>query len=132
MTDEHPETEECIMEVNENRDSRPDEMAYSLDQESLPVYVGKGLGDMYYKDAVELSSIKRATLGLPADLEFISQVAPCIDKPKKDSQFPHAPRASKNNPYFCPYCVYQSTRRGNMKKHLGKIHDDFKTEPHRF
>ena len=117
------------MAANENRDSRDDEMAYDLDRESLPVYVGKGLGNLRYEDAIELSRIKRTAMGLRADRDFISMFAPLPEKPKRGGKSPRAPRASKNNPYICAYCGYQSTRRGNMKNHLEKIHDDSTTEP---
>jgi len=117
------------MAARENRDSREDEMAYDLDREFLPVYAGKGLGNLRYKDAIELSVIRRTALGLPADLEFISRVAPPPKKLKRGSKSPRAPRASKNNPYICAYCGYRSTRRGNMKNHLEKVHDDSTTEP---
>ncbi len=117
------------MAARENRDSRDDEIAYILDDQDLPRYVGKGLGDMRYEDAVDLSILKRKARGLPADLESISLVAPPPQKPKRSGKSPYIPRASKNNPYFCTYCGYQSTRRGNMKDHLEKVHDDSTTEP---
>jgi len=31
-------------------------------------------------------------------------------------------RASKYNPYQCPECGYKTTRKWNMKVHLGKVH----------
>ena len=117
------------MAARENRDSRDDEMAYDLDREFLPVYAGKGLGNLRYKDAIELSVIRRTALGLPADLEFISQFVPPPKKPKKGGESPHTPRASKNNPYICDYCGYRTTRYGNMKNHLEKIHNDRSTDP---
>ena len=117
------------MAARENKDSRDDELAYTLDKEFLPVYVGKGLGDLYYEDAVELSVIKRNALGLPADSEFISLVVPRPEKPKRGSKSPRAHRASKNNPYICDYCGYRSTRCDNMKKHLENVHDDSATDP---
>lgn len=117
------------MAARENRDSRDDEMAYRLDDEDLPVYVGKGLGDMRYEDAVDLSIIRRKTKGLPADLEFISRVAPPPKKLKRGVKSPQTPRASKNNPYICDYCGYRSTRYDNMIKHLEKVHDDRSTDP---
>ncbi len=117
------------MTVRDNRDSRDDEMAYILDGEFLPRYVGKGLGDMRYEDAVDLSVIKRKARGLPADLDFIYRVVPPPRKQKRGGNPLHTPRASINNPYFCAYCGYQSTRRSNMKNHLEKVHDDSTTEP---
>lgn len=116
------------MAARENRDSRDDERGYILDADDLPVYVGKGLGDMGYKDAIELSMIRRRVKGLPADREFISMLVPPPEKPKRDRS-PYAPRASKNNPYICDYCGYRTTRYDNMIKHLEKVHDDRSTDP---
>ena len=117
------------MAAREGRDFRDDELAYILDEEDLPVYVGKGLGDIRYEDAVELSQIKRKTKGLPADLELISQIAPPPKKPKRSSKSPYAARASKYNPYICDYCGHRTTRYDNMKKHLESVHDDRTTDP---
>ena len=115
------------MAARESRDSRDDEMAYILDKEFLPVYVGKGLGDMLYEDAVELSRIKRTALGLRADWELISMLAP---PPRRSSgKSHHTPRASKNNPYKCVHCNYKTTRYGNMIAHLKNLHDDYYTDP---
>jgi len=100
-----------------------------LDKEFLPVYVSKGLGDLNYEDAIELSVIRRTALGLPATLEFISLFAPPPEKPKRGGKSPHTPRASKNNPYICDHCGYRSTRYDNMIKHLEKVHDDRATDP---
>jgi hypothetical protein len=117
------------MAARENGYVRKGERSYILDDEYLPVYVGEGLGDIDYEDAVELSVIKRKAKGLPADLESISLVAPPPKKLKKGGESPHTPRASKNNPYICDYCGYRTTRYDNMKKHLEKVHDDRSTDP---
>ena len=112
-----------------NRYSRGGERAYILDHEYLPVYVGECLGNLDYKDAIELSIIRRTALGLPADPEFISLVAPPLEKLKRGGESSHTPRASKNNPYICDHCGYRTTRYDNMKKHLEKVHNDRSTDP---
>ena len=117
------------MAARENKYFRRGKISFGLDKEYLPVYVGEGLGDMRYKDAIDLSIIKRATLGLPATREFISLVAPPPKRPKGGGESPHAPRASKNNPYICDHCGYRTTRFDNMIKHLEKVHDDRATDP---
>ena len=122
------------MTARENRYFRRGERSYILDKEFLPVYVGEGLGDLYYEDAIELSVIKRNALGLPADLEFISLVAPSPEKLKKErtannGKSHQTPRASKHNPYICDHCGYRTTRYDNMKKHLEKVHNDPSTDP---
>ena len=117
------------MTARESKDFRRGERAYILDEEFLPVYIGEGLGDLDYKDAIDLSVIKRTVLGLPADLEFISLVAPPPRKPKRSSKSPHTARASKNNPYICDHCGYRSTRYSNMIAHLERVHGDFATDP---
>jgi hypothetical protein len=117
------------MTARESRDFRDDGLAYILNKEFLPVYVGKGLGDVYYEDAVELSVIKRKALGLPADLELISRFAPRPPKMKRGGKSAQTSRASKNNPYICDYCGYRTTRYDNMIKHLERVHNDRSTDP---
>lgn len=122
------------MTAGENRYFRRGERSYTLDKEFLPIYVGEGLGDLYYKDAIELSIIKRNALGLPADLEFISLVAPPPERLKKEwtannGKSHQTPRASKHNPYICDHCGYRTTRCDNMKRHLEKVHNDRSTDP---
>jgi len=125
------------MEARESRHSRKYERAYILNDDYLPVYVGEGLGDLDYKDAVELSVIKRTALGLPATPEFVSLFAPPPEKPKrewkdyrgKSKKTSHTSRASKNNPYICVHCDYRSTRYGNMVTHLENSHGDYTTDP---
>jgi hypothetical protein len=117
------------MESKGNRYFRKDERAYTLNSEDLPVYVGQCLGDLEYKDAIELSVIRRTARGLPAALEYISLITPSPGKLKRGGKSPHTPRASKNNPYICDHCGYRSTRYDNMIKHLDRVHDDRVSDP---
>lgn len=125
------------MADRESRDFRKGERAYMLNDDSLPIYIGEGLGDLDYKDAVELSVIRRTNRGLLATPEFISLFAPPPEKPKgewedyrgKSKKTSHTSRASKNNPYICVHCDYRSTRYGNMVAHLENSHGDYATDP---
>ncbi len=63
------------MATRESEHFRPGERAYILNYEFLPVYTGEGLGDLDYKDAIDLSIIKRTGLGLPTAKV---KVDPCI------------------------------------------------------
>ncbi len=113
------------MAARESSHFRKGERAYNLTYDHLPVYIGEGLGNLDYKDAIELSIIKRTNLGLPATREFISIFAPPPERPKRAS---HTSRASKNNPYKCIHCGYKTTRYGNMIKHLENAHGDYYTD----
>lgn len=114
------------MAAKDNRSLRRGQRAYILDQESLPVYVGEGLGDINFEEAIDLSMIKRTSRGLPADKDFIMAHVPL---PERMSGTSYKSRASKNNPYVCPHCEYKTTRYGNMVQHLTKIHGDYSTDP---
>ena len=116
------------MTARRNRDFRDEERAYILDKEYLLVYVGEGLGELYYEDAIELSTIKRKALGLQADLDFLHLVAPPRERLKKSGKSPQTRRAGKYNPYICDYCGYRTTRCDNMKKHREKVHNDRSTD----
>jgi len=125
------------MVARESRHFRRGERAYILADDSLPIYIGEGLGDLDYEDAIELSIIRRTALGLPATPEFISLIAPPPEKPKrewidyrgKSRKTSQTSRASKNNPYICIHCGYKTTRHGNMVKHLENSHGDYTTDP---
>ena len=102
--------------------------AYSLTSDGLPVYVGDGLGDITFEEAIDLAIIFRTARGLPADRDFILAHVPTPIRMRDSSV--HS-RASKNNPYLCPHCEYKATRYANMVKHLMKIHGDYSTDPRR-
>ncbi len=114
------------MADRDNRSLRKSQRAYNLDADSLPVYVGEGLGALDFEEAIDLSIIKRTSLGLPADKDFIMAFVPL---PERMSGTSRNSRASKNNPYGCPHCEYKATRYGNMVQHLTKIHGDYSTDP---
>lgn len=114
------------MADRDNRNLRRGQRAYSLDADSLPVYVGEGLGDIDFEEAIDLSIIKRTSRGLPADNDFIMAFVPL---PARMSGTSNKSRASKHNPYVCPHCEYKATRYGNMVQHLTKIHGDYSTDP---
>ena len=114
------------MASGEDRHFRKGERAYDLTDDYLPVYIGEGLGNLDYKDAIKLSIVKRTALGLPATPEIISLFAPPPEKPKRAS---HTSRASKNNPYICVHCGYKTTRYANMVTHLKNAHGDYYTDP---
>jgi len=105
------------------------ERAYILGDDYLPFYVGEGVGDLDYKDAIELSIIKRTSEGLPAAIEYISAIAPPPKRPGKKWNASYTSRASRNNPYICAHCAYKTTRYGNMVKHLKNSHGDISTDP---
>jgi len=63
------------MAARESRDFRPAERAYDLNRDHLPVYVGEGLGNLEYKDAIDLSIIYRTALGLPKSFRTASMSA---------------------------------------------------------
>jgi len=117
------------MATRERRQFRRGERAYVLTYDGLPVYLGEGLGDLDYNDAIDLSIIKRTALGLPATKEYISAIAPPPERPGREWNASQTSRASKNNPYICVHCVYKTTRYGNMVKHLENSHGDFSTDP---
>jgi len=114
------------MADRDNRSIRRSRRAYILGSEFLPVYVGEGLGDLDFEDAIDFSILKRTNLGLPADKDFIMA---CVPLPRRMSETSRKSRASKNNPYVCPYCEYKATRYGNMVQHLRKVHGDYSTDP---
>ena len=92
------------MAARESKHFRKGERAYILTDEHLPVYLGEGLGDLDYKDAIELSIIKRTALGLPAAQEYISAIAPPPKRHGREWNAYQTSRASKNNPYNCVHC----------------------------
>ena len=114
------------MADRDNRSLRRGQRAYILDADYLPVYIREGSGNLDFEDAIDLSIIKRTSLGLPADKDFIMAFVPL---PKRMSGTSRNSRASKNNPYVCPHCEYKATRYGNMVQHLTKIHGDYSTDP---
>ncbi len=114
------------MADRDNKSLRRGQIAYNLNEDSIPVYVGEGLGGMDFEEAIDLSILKRTAKGLPADKDFIMAHVPI---PKRMSGTSPKSRASKNNPYVCPHCEYKATRYGNMVKHLTKIHGDYSTDP---
>ena len=114
------------MADGDNRSLRRGQRAYILDADYLPVYIREGSGNLDFEDAINLSIIKRTSLGLPADKDFIMALVPL---PKRMSGISYNSRASKNNPYVCPHCEYKTTRYGNMVQHLTKIHGDYSTDP---
>jgi hypothetical protein len=114
------------MADKDNRSLRRGQRDYILDADSLPVYIGEGLGSLNFEEAIDLSIIKRTSLGLPADKNFIMAFVPL---PERMSGTSRNSRASKNNPYVCPHCEYKATRYGNMVQHLTKIHGDYSTDP---
>ncbi len=117
------------MAARESRHFRPGERAYDLTDDYLPVYIGEGLGNLDHKGAIELSVIRRTALGLPADIEYISAIAPPPERPGREWNASHTSRASKNNPYICDHCGYKTTRYANMVTHLKNAHGDYYTDP---
>ncbi len=117
------------MATRESRHFRKGERAYILNAEFLPVKLGEGLGTLDYKDAIDLSIIKRTAEGLPAAKEFISAIAPPPERPGREWNASYTSRASKNNPYNCVHCGYKTTRYGNMVAHLKNSHGDYYTDP---
>ena len=117
------------MAARESRDSRPAERAYDLNDDYLPVYLGERLGVLNYKDAIDLSIIRRTAEGLPATKELISAFAPPPERPGREWNASYTSRASRNNPYICFHCGYKTTRYGNMVKHLENFHGDYSTDP---
>ena len=117
------------MAASESRHIRPAERAYDLTDDNLPVYVGEGLGSLNYKEAMELSIIRRTILGLPATKEFISAIAPPLERHGREWNTSQTSRASKNNPYICVHCGHKTTRNTNMVTHLKNAHDDNYTDP---
>jgi hypothetical protein len=112
--------------ADNNRSIRRNRRAYILNAAFLPAYVGEDMGDLDFEEAVNLSIIHRTNRGLPADKDFIMA---CASPPRRTSETSSKYRASKNNPYVCPYCEYKSTRYGNMLQHLTRIHGDYSTDP---
>ncbi len=110
------------MAARESRHFRKGERAYILNYEHLPVYLGEGLGDLDYKDAIDLSIIKRTAKGLPAAKEYISAIVPPPKRPVREWNASQTSRASKNNPYICVHCGYKTTRYANMLAHLKNAH----------
>ena len=117
------------MAAGEDRHFRKGERAYILNYEHLPVYLGEGLGDLDYKDAIDLSIINRTAKGLPATKEYISAIAPPPERPGRKWNASQTSRASKNNPYICVHCGYKTTRCANMVTHLKNSHGDYYTDP---
>lgn len=117
------------MTSTENRHFRKGQRAYILNEVNIPVYVGEGSGDLDYKDAIELSMLKRRNRGLPATKEFITIFAPPPQRRENGLEASQTSRASKNNPYSCVHCGYKTTRYGNMVTHLKNSHGDSSTDP---
>lgn len=117
------------MAASESRHIRPAEIAYDLNDDNLPVYVGEGLGTLAYKDAIELSIIRRTVRGLPATRKHISAIAPPLERHGREWNASQTSRASKNNPYICVHCGHKTTRNANMVAHLKNAHDDNYTDP---
>ena len=112
--------------ADNDRSVRRNRRAYILDSQFLPAYVGEDLGDLDFEDAIDLSIIHRTNRGLPADKDFIMAFVPFPERVRETSR---KSRASKNNPYVCPYCEYKATRYGNMVQHLRKVNGDYSTDP---
>ena len=51
------------MAAGESRPFRRGERAYNLTGDHLLIYIGEGLGNLDYKDAIELSIVKRTASG---------------------------------------------------------------------
>ena len=117
------------MTSKESRHFRKGERAYDLNNDYLPVYIGEGLGNLDYKDAIDLSVVKRTTLGLPAAKEYISAITPPPERSGRQWNASQTSRASKNNPYICVHCGYKTTRYANMVTHLKNSHGDYYTDP---
>lgn len=117
------------MATGESRHFRKGERAYNLTDDDLPLYIGEGLGNLDYKDAIELSIIRRTARGLSATREYISLIAPPPEKTGGEWKASQASRASKNNPYKCVHCGYKTTRHANMVTHLKNFHGDYYTDP---
>ena len=117
------------MAAGEDRHFRKGERAYILNCEHLPVYIGEGLGNLDYKDAIDLSIVTRTAKGLPAAKEYISAIAPPPARPGREWNASQTSRASKNNPYICVHCGYKTTRYANMVTHLKNSHGDYYTDP---
>ena len=114
--------------------------AYILGPNDLLIYVGEGVGDLDYDDAVRLSAIRAAARG---ELQSGQTVPPEIEhsnppeRPKGEwrdyrgtsKKTAYTLRASKNNPYICDHCGYRTTRYSNMIAHLEKAHGDYATDP---
>lgn len=116
------------MIMSEGRRFIAGERGYILNpSDYLPVFIGYGHGDLDYKEAVELSIVRRTAMGLNASREFICAVAG--HSRDKSRSHPSAFRASKNNPYTCIHCGYKTTRCANMLKHLENLHNDRATDP---
>ena len=108
----------------------------------VPIYLGEGMGDLDYKDAITLSALKRVARGLPP-VNVALIVPPEIERrnpPERprgewrdyrgtSKKTNHIFRASKNNPYVCDHCGYPTTRYSNMIAHLEKVHGDYATDP---
>ncbi len=117
------------MAAREDKHFRKGERAYDLTDDYLPVYIGEGLGNLDYKDAIDLSIVTRTAKGLPAAKEYISAIAPPPARPGREWNASQTSRASKNNPYICVHCGYKTTRYANMLTHLKNAHDDYYTDP---
>ena len=117
------------MAAREDRHFRKGERAYDLTDAHLPVYIGEGLGNLDYEDAIELSIVKRTALGLPAAQEYISAIAAPPEKTGREWKASQTSRASKNNPYKCVHCSYKTTRYANMVTHLKNSHGDYFNDP---
>ena len=83
------------MTSKESRHFRKGERAYDLNNDYLPVYIGEGLGNLDYKDAIDLSVVKRTTLGLPAAKEYISAITPPPERSGRQWNASQTSRASK-------------------------------------
>ena len=118
------------MTSGEDRHFRKGERAYILTDDDLPFYIGEGLGNLDYKDAIDLSIINRTAMSLPAaNKEYISAIAPPPERHGREWNASQTSRASKNNPYFCVHCGYKTTRYANMVTHLKNSHGDYYTDP---
>lgn len=123
--------------------------AYILGPNDLPIYVGEGVGDLDYNDAVRLSAVRAAARGELQSGQTvtpgsISQIVPLEiehsnppERRKREwrdyrgtsKKTAHTFRASKNNPYICDHCSYRTTRYSNMIAHLERVHGDYATDP---
>ncbi len=73
------------MAVKENSIFHKDELAYDMDNQGFPIYVGEGLGKLTYGDVIELSLVRRRAMGFPETRESIAQGVPRPTRRKQTS-----------------------------------------------